>query len=123
MFVDCFLAVHIWAEWFWYCYRAVGVLVKLKKGDEYSRRGDYGIVECMAEVVLLCGCVFVAEVHSSGLEFVEFACAVGFAIVAARGHPGLDVEFFHLASAEVAGADICNPVGQLQGLHHSLGVG
>src|SRR4030042_5350827 len=119
---DFFFAVHIWPEDFGDCYRAVGVLVKLHERDQNSRRGDNGIIKRVTENVLLRGGIFIAEIHSPGLEFVELAGAVGFAIIAARGHPCFDIEFLSLASSEVARADVDDTVGQLERLHHSLGV-
>ena len=82
-FGDYFFAVHIWAENFRYRYRAVGVLVKLQDRDQDSRRGDDGVVERVTENVLLRGRLFVAEIHSPGLELIELAGAVRFAIITA----------------------------------------
>ena len=55
-----FLALHIWAEDFWDCYRAVFSLVEFKDWYQDSGTGDDGVVQGMAEDVPFGLRVFVA---------------------------------------------------------------
>jgi len=54
--------VNIWPKDFRYRYRAVGVLVEFKNGYEYSRACNYGVIQSMAEQILLCCGVFISKV-------------------------------------------------------------
>ena len=71
---DFFLLVHIGAEDFRYCDGAVVVLVEFEYWYEDSGRGDDGVVEGVAEGILFGVRFLVAQLDSSCLEFVEFAC-------------------------------------------------
>ena len=71
---DSFLLVHIGAEDFRYRDGAVVVLVEFEYRYEDSGRGDDGVVEGVAEGILFSLRFLVAQLDSSRLEFVEFAC-------------------------------------------------
>ena len=78
-FCDDFSSVHVRQEHSGHVDRAVGILVEFENRYQDARRSDDGIVQRMTEDVLP-GSRFVAQVHSSRLEFVESTRRVRFAV-------------------------------------------
>ncbi len=120
--LDFFHAAHVFAEGFGDGDGAVRVLVVFEDGDEDARAGDDGVVEGVAEERFAVG-GFVAEVAAAGLEIVEAAGGVGFAVAVAGGHPGFHVDHAGVFDAQVAGAALQQAVGEVQALEHFFGEG
>src|SRR5579863_1609329 len=113
---DVLLAAHVRAQGCRDAHAAVELLVNLEQGQQDTRRGNGGVVQCMHKLHLAV-LIAIADVDAAGLPLVEVRTRVGFAVAALAGYPAFQVVHAHFAVTHVTRADVDHAVRQFQRLH------